>query len=190
METNFRGVEVVDEHATMINYVIPAASISKLSAAFRLIEDNKTELCECLYSCLFITVELQVCIIAIIDYALSQSTLEQVFLKQIRPSGQEETGKASGSSSSNAIKVPHRCDYINGYLIWMLAGVIPGLHQFYLGDTWRGLKYFFTLNEFVVGWLLDLFDACVDSEASAAVWQCQGLLLALLSLVLPGVQSQ
>ena len=94
-------------------------------------------------------------IIAIIDYALSQSTLEQVFLKQIRPTGQEDSLK---SISTNSIKVPHRCDYINGYLIWLLAGVIPGLHQFYLGDTWRGLKYFFTLNEFVVGWLLDLFE--------------------------------
>ena len=46
METHFKGVEVVDEHATMINYEIPAASISKLSAAFRLIEDNKYELCK------------------------------------------------------------------------------------------------------------------------------------------------
>ena len=50
----------------MINYEIPKASIARLSAAFRTLEAEKERL-------------------QIVDYALSQSTLEQVFLKQIRP---------------------------------------------------------------------------------------------------------
>lgn len=49
IETNFRGAEVVDEHSTMINYEVPANAISRLSVAFRLIEDNQHELSK-LYS--------------------------------------------------------------------------------------------------------------------------------------------
>ena len=59
MEENFRGAVIVDEHSTMINYEVPKASISRLSAAFSLLEGNKAKL-------------------GIVDYALSQSTLEQV----------------------------------------------------------------------------------------------------------------
>lgn len=129
----------------MINYEIPSAAIPKLSVAFRTIENNKADL-------------------DIIDYALSQSTLEQVFLKQIRPN--TEVSAADGGSASltgselrhGGKNGPSFLDYFNGYSIWLLAGIIPGLHQFYLGDTWRGVKYFFTLNEVFVGWLLDLFE--------------------------------
>jgi TM2 domain-containing membrane protein YozV len=96
-----------------------------------------------------------VCVV-IIDYALSQSTLEQVFLKQIRPSGADEVHITS--ITSNVGKEPKFLDYFNGYMIWTLAFFIPGLHQFYLGDTARGFKYFFTINECLVGWMLDLFE--------------------------------
>ena len=94
--------------------------------------------------------------IGIIDYALSQSTLEQVFLKQIRPSGDDEVKITT--ITSNVGKEPRTLDYINGYMVWLLALFIPGLHQFYLGDTARGFKYFFTVNEVFVGWMLDLFE--------------------------------
>lgn len=50
---------VVDEQATMANFEIPRSSINKLSQAFRIMEQNKDRL-------------------GIVDYALSQSTLEQV----------------------------------------------------------------------------------------------------------------
>ena len=131
----------------MINYEIPSAAIPKLSVAFRTIENNKTDL-------------------NIIDYALSQSTLEQVFLKQIRPATEEASTddipvthiRASSISDRPINHGPSWLDYFNGYSMWLLAGIIPGLHQFYLGDSWRGVKYFFTLNEFYVGWLLDLFE--------------------------------
>ena len=59
IRSNFEGAVVVDEHATMINFEIPAKSVGKLSAAFGLIESNKM-------------------LLDISDYSLSQSTLEQV----------------------------------------------------------------------------------------------------------------
>jgi ABC-type multidrug transport system ATPase subunit len=59
IEENFNGAVVVDEHSTMLNYEVPKASITRLSAAFSLMENNKEKL-------------------GIVDYALSQSTLEQV----------------------------------------------------------------------------------------------------------------
>ena len=59
MEKNFPGAVVVDEHSTMVNFEIPTSSVGRLSAAFDLMETNKVDL-------------------GIVDYALSQSTLEQV----------------------------------------------------------------------------------------------------------------
>lgn len=41
---HFPGCVVVDEHSTMINFEVPSAAVPKLSAAFRLIEDNKAML--------------------------------------------------------------------------------------------------------------------------------------------------
>jgi ABC-type multidrug transport system ATPase subunit len=55
----FLNAVVVDEHVNTINYEFPVTSISKLSTAFRIMEDNKARL-------------------HIADYSLSQSTLEQV----------------------------------------------------------------------------------------------------------------
>ena len=49
----------MDEHATMLNYEIPRGAISSLSKAFAYLEGQKAPL-------------------GILDYALSQSTLEQV----------------------------------------------------------------------------------------------------------------
>jgi ATP-binding cassette, subfamily A (ABC1), member 3 len=59
VDEHFRGAVVVDEHSTMINYEVPKGSIARLSAAFSLLEGNKEKL-------------------GVVDYALSQSTLEQV----------------------------------------------------------------------------------------------------------------
>ncbi len=95
-------------------------------------------------------------IVDIIDYALSQSTLEQVFLKQIRPVPTEEDMRQSVDGNQKTSNTPTFLDYINGYSIWLIAIALPGLHQFYLGDIWRGLKYLFTVNECWVGWCLDL----------------------------------
>jgi hypothetical protein len=55
----FPGAAMVDEQATMVNFEIPRQAIAQLSQAFRTMETNKARL-------------------GIIDYALSQSTLEQV----------------------------------------------------------------------------------------------------------------
>lgn len=137
VEDNFAEAAVVDEHGAMINYEIPRKSINKLSEAFRLMESNKQKL-------------------LIADYSLSQSTLEQVFLKQIRPTNAEST--LADQQRIGGPRVPTFQDYFLGYLIWLLAFFLPGLHHFYLGNTARGFKYLFTINEFLVGWVLDLFE--------------------------------
>lgn len=134
---HFSGAVTVDEHSIMVNFEIPKASISRLSVAFNLLENNKDAL-------------------GIIDYALSQSTLEQVFLKQIRPNDQDVTLLAEQNKTE--ARIPRSTDYFNAYLCWALAFFIPGLHHFYLGNFWRGMKYLFTINEFFVGWFLDIFE--------------------------------
>jgi len=90
------------------------------------------------------------------DYCLSQSTLEQVFLKQIRPHANDLKNQEDQESIQN--RVPLFRDYVMGYSMWLLAGFIPGLHHFYLGNFWRGMKYLFTGNEVYAGWALDLLD--------------------------------
>jgi ABC-type multidrug transport system ATPase subunit/TM2 domain-containing membrane protein YozV len=137
VDDSFTNAAIVDEHGSMINYEIPRTSIKKLSEAFRLLESNKQRL-------------------SISDYSLSQSSLEQVFLKQIRPTNAEST--IMEQQRIGGVRVPTGLDYFFGYLIWFLAFFIPGLHHFYLGNTARGLKYLFTINEFFVGWFLDLFE--------------------------------
>eukprot|EP01034_Spumella_vulgaris_P038782 gene38782-47898_t len=144
VEATFQFADVVDEHATMINFEIPKSSIEKLSAAFRLLESKKAEL-------------------GIVDYALSQSTLEQVFLKQIRPNANDDKNNVD---IRNTLRVPTSYDMWFGYLMWLGAFVMPGLHHFYLGNTNRGIKYLLTANEAYVGWFLDLFEMHVLIQAS------------------------
>jgi ATP-binding cassette subfamily A (ABC1) protein 3 len=142
---HFAGAVLLEEHSTMLNYEIPRESITKLSKAFKLMQDNKDGL-------------------GIEDYVLSQSTLEQVFLKQIRVNESDMSKLADQSAMDK--RVPLFKDYFNAYCVWLLAGVIPGLHHFYLGNHWRGVKYLFTLNEVAAGWLLDLFDLHVLVQKS------------------------
>ena len=153
---------LMEEHSTLLNYEIPRGSISKLSQAFKLLESKKEEL-------------------SIIDYNLSQSTLEQVlftltpiysmiltlilqvFLKHIRPNSKD----MRDHEDDNTIhRVPHFSDYFTVYIMWFLALLIPGLHHFYLGNTLRGFKYLFTFNEVYAGWLLDLFELHVLLQRS------------------------
>jgi ATP-binding cassette subfamily A (ABC1) protein 3 len=140
----FPGAVIVDEHATMINFEIPKASISRLSAAFRTMEQNKQRL-------------------QIVDYALSQSTLEQVFLKQIRPSNADQQAL---DDQHRVEKFPTSSDYAMVYAAWLLAIIVPGLHHFYLGNTMRGVKYFLTWNEVFAGWFLDFFELHVLVQKS------------------------
>ena len=71
VQTSFPNALIVDEHATMLNYEIPRDNIPSLANAFKLLEERKQQL-------------------NIVDYTLSQSTLEQVFLKQIRTKATDE----------------------------------------------------------------------------------------------------
>jgi hypothetical protein len=137
IKTNFEGAVIIDEHAMMLNFEIPAKSVGKLSEAFGVIERNKALLDIC-------------------DYSLSQSTLEQVFLKQIRPKESDMALMAKQKATDN--RIPQKSDYITAYVCWVLAFFIPGLHHFYLKNYSRGFLYLFTLNEFFFGWILDFFE--------------------------------
>ncbi len=136
---------MIEEHATLLNYEIPRNGISRLSQTFKLLEDNKQTL-------------------LVDDYVLSQSTLEQVFLKQIRPNANDIRNQQDQKAISD--RVPNFNDYVTVYIVWLLAAFIPGAHHFYLGNTWRGLKYFFTYNEVMAGWILDLFELHVLLQKS------------------------
>jgi TM2 domain-containing membrane protein YozV len=146
VNATFPGAVIVDEHATLLNFEIPTVSIQRLSIAFATLEQAKQSL-------------------QIVDYALSQSTLEQVFLKQIRPTNTDAQEAADAAAVASS-KKPTGCDYAMAYFMWLCAIVIPGLHHFYLGNFWRGMKYLFTFNEVYAGWLLDLFEIHVLVQKS------------------------
>ena len=145
VHNTFPNCRVVDEHSTMLNYEVPATDIPRLSEAFATMEANKQEL-------------------GVIDYSLSQSTLEQVFLKKIKVTESDYLYSQGMATSKNVAagkaltSAPRAADYWTGYMMWFLALAIPGLHHFWLGNTARGFKYFFTANELMVGWFLDLFE--------------------------------
>jgi hypothetical protein len=94
--------------------------------------------------------------LGIVDYALSQSTLEQVFLKQIRATDAVvDVEVLKTEPLDDAASVPNADDMYFGYLAWGCGFVIPGFHHFYFGDTSKGVMYFFSLNMFYVGWVMD-----------------------------------
>lgn len=144
--SHFPGAQIVDKHATMVNLEIPRASIAQLSVAFNTLESSKQTL-------------------SIVDYALSQSTLEQVFLKQIRPNERDIERDEEQTERTRARKATFS-DYVYGYLAWFLAFFLPGFHHFYLGNFWRGVKYLCTGNEVLAGWILDLFEMHVLIQKS------------------------
>ena len=127
----------------MINYEFPLDSITRLSQAFGIMEANKAAY-------------------RIVDYSLSQSTLEQVFLKQIRPNDSDEVN----AEDRVTFLKPHIGDYIVGYLALILAVILPGFHQIVLRNYWRGAKYFFSWNEVMCGWILDVFEMHVLIQRS------------------------
>jgi ABC-type multidrug transport system ATPase subunit len=144
VEKHFRQSVLLEEHGCMLNFEVPRGSIPKMSQAFRLLEQHRDALgCE--------------------DYSLSQSTLEQVFLKKIRPN---EKDVLSDPSALMNHKVPLFRDYATGYLMWFLALGFPGLHHFYLGNYGLGLTYLLTGNEIVAGWVLDFFEMHVLVQKS------------------------
>jgi len=143
--SHFLTANLIEEHGTLLNYEVPRDAITSLARAFRLLETNKERL-------------------SIEDYSLSQSTLEQVFLKQIRPN--ENDMRTLQEQATFDDRKPMFRDYATAYFVWFLAAFIPGLHHFYLGNIWRGMKYLFTANEAYAGWFLDVFEMHVLVQKS------------------------
>ena len=132
IEETFPNAVICHEHITMLNYEVPKTSVAKLSIVFGILESHKEKF-------------------GIIDYVLSQSSLEQVFLKKIRSENDTE-------EEDEIVKIPPTCtDYVIAYVCLFLAIFIPGLHRFVLGEYYSGVFYLFTFNEFLVGWAVDWF---------------------------------
>jgi ABC-type multidrug transport system ATPase subunit len=134
VQTAFPLSVICDEHACLLNYEISRECITKLSDTFRHLEEHKARL-------------------HIVDYSLSQSTLEQIFLKKIRPN--QEALEDEEEAAAKALR-PTYLDYFFGILSLFFALLVPGFHRCFLGDCWNGCFYFWTCNELFAGWLLDL----------------------------------
>jgi ABC-type multidrug transport system ATPase subunit len=135
--SSFSGAVVVDRHGAMINFEIPRGVIKSLAEAFEHMENNKKRL-------------------NITDYSLSQSTLEQVFMKAIRMTRQDLVDLAAQREAER--KSDATCsDYCLGHLAWFL-GIIPFctcLFHCMLGNFLTACIRFWTLNWFVMGCILD-----------------------------------
>ena len=97
----------------------------------------------------------------------------QVFLKQIRPNSRDLRNQEDQRAIEE--RVPRCLDYFLGYLMWLGALALPGLHHFYLGNFWRGLAYLVTLNQLYTGWLLDLCEVHVLVQQSVQEYGNTGL---------------
>ena len=133
----FRDAKIIDEHITMINFEIPRTSIDRLSSAFAVLQNNKERL-------------------QIVDYSFSQSTLEQVFLKQIRPNNEFAVQDQDQAAINGAVKLTW-LDLIMAYFAWLLSFFLPGFYRLYLGDYLMGVFLMLTFNFMYLGWIYDFF---------------------------------
>lgn len=58
------------------------------------------------------------------------------------------------SASSQAVRPPKSVGV--AYLLWFFFGIL-GIHQFYLGNTARGVLYLLTCGILFIGVIVDLF---------------------------------
>ena len=52
---------------------------------------------------------------------------------------------------------PERKKLWLAYLLWVPPLGIVGCHHYYLGRTWYGLFYTFSVGNFLLGWTADMF---------------------------------
>ena len=150
VQSHFNGATIAEQHSQTLNFEIPANGMPKLSSAFATLEQHKDD-------------------VGIKTYSLSQSTLEQVFLKKIQTTS-DDLIKAEEFQAELLKIVPNKDDYIYGYIALFIALIIPGFHHFYLGNTSRGFKYLFTWNEVYAGWVLDLLEMRVLIKKSVETY--------------------
>lgn len=48
----------------------------------------------------------------------------------------------------------HKKSSVTAYILWLFLGIF-GVHRFYVGDSFKGILFFFTLGGFIIGWLAD-----------------------------------
>ena len=143
VESNFAGAKLegqqVDDHQTILKFEIPSERI-RLSKIFSVFEENKSRL-------------------HIAEYAVSQSSLEEVFINKIRPADATEVDDEDEMSRilRRAATQPNGSDYRIHYIMWFCSAMMPGLHRFYLGDYWNAWAYFLTANWCMLGWWWDFW---------------------------------
>ncbi len=121
-------------------YSIPHGGVRQLSKQFALLEANKHRL-------------------GILDYSLSQNSLDEVFIEKIRPEVASEVDDEDelGRQLRKASTQPNGSDYRIHYLLWLLSALVPGLHRYCLGDYWNAVAFFLTANWCMLGWWLDFW---------------------------------
>lgn len=140
---SFPGATAVDTGAASdhLRYSVPHGGIRKLSEKFALLEANKSRL-------------------HILDYTLSQDTLEEeVFINKIRPEDASEVDDEDDLSRQlrRAPTQPNSSDFRIHYLLWLLSTIVPGLHRYCLGDYWNAWAFFLTGNWCMLGWWFDFW---------------------------------
>ena len=143
----------------MLNFELPRESVPALSGYYQIIRifsifDSKSWQYP---PGAFKILERSKASLGIIDYSLSQSSLEQVFLKQIRPKTNEE-------DFVEKFLQPNYTDYLISLLCIFASFLFPGCHQFKLGNFWMGIEYFFTYNHVIIGSVLVKRFLCYNSN--------------------------
>jgi TM2 domain-containing membrane protein YozV len=70
--------------------------------------------------------------------------------------------------SAGVVEIPNAWDYCTVWTWWLIS-IIPffgGAHRCVLRQPLNGFIYFWTFNEFEVGWFLDFFDLNMLIEKS------------------------
>lgn len=115
---NFKDARLIDEHGLMVNYEVPISQQISLGTLFDLMENQSNNL-------------------GVSDYALSQSTLEQIFLKMIKDEANPVADEDKNSNVFTRKGVPI-IEYIYCYIMFITSSLVPGLYHFWLGNTCKG----------------------------------------------------
>lgn len=142
-----QAATISERHGRVVTFDIPKVGIANLGAAFAAIEESKEAL-------------------QITSYALSQSTLEQVFLKAVLAN---QLDKEVAEATSTLVQA-NCCDYFTA-LAAFGCGIIPFFTCCFhcvLGNPLTALARLVTINWCYVGWILDgtVFSLLVQDSVS------------------------
>jgi ATP-binding cassette subfamily A (ABC1) protein 3 len=125
----FAGAVVVDETDRMCNFELPRSAVPQLAEAFTALEAAKLPL-------------------GLTDYALCQSTLEQVFLKAIRLTAKDYAAMDAEEVKA-VVAMPDMLDYVIVWGWWLISPfpLFGGGHHTVMRNYKTAAIYFWTFNE-------------------------------------------